>query len=71
MDSKKKIFCPYRTQTITYHNNKNNPYLLPVGPNRKVDYDVQNVYFLPCIKEECALYDPFVHLCRASEETHI
>ena len=67
LHQKEPLLCPYRTKTVTFHNTRDNRQLPPIGWNGIVDHDVQSVFFLPCIKEQCALYDPLWEMCKLKE----
>ena len=55
--------CPYRHETVVYHNDKTN-YLIPCyGINKMLDYDVTKVIFKPCLEEECMLFDSDTGRC--------
>jgi len=60
------LLCPYRTQTVTFHKTRDNRQLPPIGWNGKIDHDVQNIYFLPCIRKQCAMYDAINEICGIS-----
>lgn len=58
-----KKVCPYRQETVIYHSNKKN-YLVPdSGINKILNYDVTNVFFKPCLQEECMLFDSDTGRC--------
>lgn len=55
--------CPYRTQTIIYHNDRKN-YMVPShGINKMINYDVTNVIFKPCLEEKCMFFDYKLRSC--------
>ena len=66
MSNNQKSYCPYRTRSVVYHNNSNNMYLPDVGIHRKIDHDIIDTNFKPCIQEKCMLYDRINHICTHS-----
>lgn len=69
--------CPYRTETIIYHNDRKN-YMIPsYGFNKLINYDVSEVFFKPCIEEECMFFDSEWRSCNLNnlnanhQEKHI
>ena len=57
--------CPYRTETIVYHNDQKN-YMIPsYGFNKLINYDVSEVSFKPCLEEKCMMYDEITGTCKA------
>lgn len=60
--------CPYRTETVIYHNDRKN-YLIPNhGINKLIDYDVTDVTFKPCLQEECMFFDKIMKTCNLCEK---
>ena len=60
--------CPFRTETIIYHNDKKS-YMVPqYGINKRVDYDVMNVSFQLCMEDDCMLYNPISKTCMYSKK---
>ena len=62
-----KLYCPYRTRSIVFHNKKDNLYIPNVGINRKIDYDAIDTDFGLCIREKCMMYDVFSESCQLAK----
>lgn len=59
--------CPYRTETIIYHNDKKN-YMIPNhGFNKIMSYDVSEVSFKPCLEEKCMFFDHILQSCNLNK----
>ena len=56
--------CPFLTRTITLHNKMNGYYTIPIGVNRVSDNDVTYTNFLPCLEDECMMYDKKTKKCQ-------
>ena len=56
-EKKEERMCPFRKQSIIYHNERNNPNILPVGVNGMINYDAIHEFFEECLKEKCMMYD--------------
>lgn len=64
--------CPYRTETVIYHNDRKNRIIPNYGINKLIDYDVEDVTFKPCLQDECMFFDRIMkscHLCKRNKTT--
>lgn len=60
-------FCPFQTIQMIAHNDKKN-YMVPkYGMNKRIDYDVVNTSFKPCIEKDCMAWDSIMHTCKRCE----
>lgn len=55
--------CPLLIQTTTLHNEMQGYYTIPIGVNRIADNDITYTDFLPCIEENCMMYDKKTKKC--------
>lgn len=55
--------CPLLQRTITLHNKTKGYRTVPIGYNNIADNDVTLTEFLPCIENNCMMYDQITRQC--------
>lgn len=55
--------CPLRTETIVIHNRVTDFNTVPIGINIVSDNDIYKTRFLPCIENECMLFNTITKRC--------
>lgn len=58
--------CPLLLKTVTIHNKKSNFHTIPIGINATNDNDISYTEFLPCIEEDCMMFDCDTGECKYS-----
>lgn len=67
MNNKTEKLCPYRTRSFIYHSKVDNIRIPDYGLSKIYDYDIVDVKFLKCIKEQCMMYNAKTQACKITK----